>query len=149
MKVNLLYHEGFKTAIGNLHWDPAASTELTATLMANDVKSIVAVDWGLATNVQALSNNQVKVIDLWPMFNDGLSQAQAAWIHSEFIEKGSLFVLHAEGKEAFPAARRNFIEAANHSGWSTQQSLIINSMSGIPYIEIFWMGKSNSLTVGR
>lgn len=149
MKVNLLYHEGFKTSIGNSHWDPAASTELSAILMAHDVKSIVAVDWGLATNVQALSNNQVKVFDLWPMFNDGLSQAQAAWIDSEFINKGSLFVLHAEGKETFPSARRNFIETARNSGWIIQRSLIINQKSGSPYIEILWMGKNNFSTAGK
>jgi hypothetical protein len=141
MKINLLYHEDLKTKIINLNWDPAASSELTKTLIAHGVKSIVAIDWGLATNVQALSNNQIKVIDLWPMFNDALNQAQVAWIQSEFIDKEAVFVLTVEGKEVFPAARRNFVATAHDNDWTLQRSLVINSRSGRPYIEVFWLAR--------
>lgn len=137
IKIDSLYHDGFKASTGNPHWDPASSTELNIALMSRDVKSIVAVDWGFATNVQALSNNQIKVIDLWPMFNDGLDQSQSKWIRSEFLEKGAVFILHAEGKEVFPAARRHFMDAANKDGWDLQRIVTIHSINGLPFIELF------------
>jgi len=136
IKINFFYHEGFKTNIGNLNWDPASSTELTRTLIAHDIKLMVAVDWGFVTNVQALSNNQIKVLDVWPWFSDGLNEAQAAWLNSDFIEKGAVFVLHVEGKENFPKTRRHFLEA-NNRFWNIQKILTLNSKNGNPYIEIY------------
>ena len=97
---------------------------------------MVAVDWGFATNVQALSNNQIKVLDIWPWFNNTLNEAQAAWLNSDFIEKGAVFVLHVEGKENFPKTRRHFLEA-NNRVWNIQKILTLNSKNGDPYIEIY------------
>lgn len=136
MNVNLLYHAGVKNSIGNPHWDPASSTQLVSILISNDVNSIVAVDWGIATNVQSLSDNRIRVSDLWPMFNGGLDESQSRWIRSEFMEKGAVFVLHTEGREAFPAARRHFMEVARNSGWNLQQIAVIKSIDDKPYIEI-------------
>jgi len=137
VNINALYHEGFKSSVGNPHWDPASSTELTNTLLAHDVKLMLAVDWGLATNVQALSNNQIKVIDLWPMFNDGLNEGQSKWISSEFIKSGTVFVLHADERETFPAARLNFLDGARSNGWELRRVAEIKTMDGKPYIEIY------------
>jgi hypothetical protein len=142
IKINLFYHEEFKTNIGNLNWDPASSTELTKTLIAHDMKLMVAVDWGLATNVQALSNNQIKVVDYWAPFKVGLNEAQATLINSNFIEKRAVFVLYVEGKENFPATRRHFLEEAYNRGWKIQKILTLNSKNGNPYIEIYGSEKN-------
>ena len=135
IKINFSYHEGFKTNIGNLNWDQASSTELTRTLIAHDIKLMVAVDWGFASNVQALSNNQIEVLN-FGLFNNALNEAQTAWLNSNFIEKGAAFVLHVEGKENFPKARRHFLEA-NNRFWNIQKILTLNSKNGDPYIEIY------------
>jgi hypothetical protein len=138
LRVDMAYLEGFKYTKINTHWDPAASAVLTSALEAHkDVELVVAVDWGIATNVQALSNNRLKVMDLWPLFNENLNEGQVNWIRTEFVEKGAAFVLHVAGREAFPATRLHFLETIRANGWPLRQVLTIKTADAQPYIEVY------------
>lgn len=143
MHINLIYHRSFNGLVKNKHWDLASSTKLVQYLIDKDVKSMVAVDWGLATNVQALANNQIKVVDLHAMFDEGLDAAQSKWIRSEFINSGTVFLLHSEGMETFPAARSHFFDELLSNAWELQKIDEIRTKDGKPYVEVWVHSKSD------
>lgn len=133
------YLEGFKKTQINPFWDQASSTVLTSALESemDAVTTVVAVDWGIATNVQALSNNRLKVMELWPMFNEKLSKDELSWIRTEFVDQGAAFVLHVNGREAFPSTRTNFLDAIQDEGWPVRRALTIKTTDGEPFIEVY------------
>lgn len=138
LRCDLAYIDGFKKLQINPHWDEASSTALTLALESQKgITHAVAVDWGIATNVQALSNNRLRVMDLWPIFNDGLNMDQLSWVRTEFVDKGAAFVLHVEGREAFPSTRINFMNAIKEDGWAMRQIMTIKTADGRPFIEVY------------
>jgi hypothetical protein len=138
IRLDIAYLSGFNNQIISRHWDPAASVLLTSALEdQQDIKVVVAVDWGLATNVQALSDNRLKVIDLWSLFNDQLTNDQLSWIRTEFIDKGAVFVLHAKDRETFPNTRLRFLEALKNNDWPLRHTLTIHTADGQPYVEVY------------
>lgn len=137
-KLDLTYLASFRQAGINPFWEPTSSSLITETLESNkDVKTVVTVDWGIGTNVQALSNNRLKVIDLWPMFNEELNERSLNWIRTEFIDQGAAFVVHVKGREAFPATRARFLEAMSAKNWPLNHVSTIQTADGEPYLEVY------------
>lgn len=138
IKLDIAYLRGFNNPIINRHWDPAASILLTSTLEdQKNIKVVVAVDWGLATNVQALSENRLKVMDFWSLFNEKLSDDHLNLIRTEYVDKGAAFVLHAKDRETFPATRLRFLDALKNNGWPLRHTLTIHTADGQPSIEVY------------
>jgi hypothetical protein len=138
LRLDILYLQSFKDKKINPLWDPASSTILTLELeKQKTITTVVTVDWGIGTNVQALSNNRLKVLDLWPLFNEGLNDNQANWIRKEFVDKGAAFVLHAQGREAFPQTRQHFLKAVQAYKYPLHQLFTIRTTDGRPYIEVY------------
>jgi hypothetical protein len=138
LRCNLAYLDEFKKTQINSHWDQANSTALTLALESQKgITEVVAVDWGIATNVQALSNNRLRVMDFWSLFNAGLNQDQLSWIRTDFVNKGAAFVVYVEGRETFPLARIHFLDAIREGDWPVRQIMSINSADGQPYIEVY------------
>ena len=138
IRVDIAYLLGFNNPIISRHWDRAASVLLTSALEdQQNIKVVVAVDWGLATNVQALSQNRLKVTDFWPLFNEKLSNDQLRRIRTDYIDKGAAFVLHVKDRETFPNTRLRFLDALKNNDWPLRHTLTIHTADGQPYIEVY------------
>ena len=140
LKCDLAYFDGFKKTQINSHWDQASSTVLTLALESQKgITEVVAVDWGIATNIQALSNNRLKVMDFWSVFKDELNKDQLSWIRKDFVDKGAAFVLRVKGREVIPNARIHFLDAIRDEGWPLHKTLTINTADGQPFLEVYWL----------
>jgi len=143
LRLDLIYFEGFKKPQINAHWDLASSVLLTSALEQQPgLELVVAVDWGMATNIQAISDNRLRVIDLWPNFNSASTANDLAWIGPEFVDRGAAFVVHTQGRETFHATRASFLQAIETHGWPLHQVLTIETADGSPYIEVFMSDKA-------
>ena len=85
-----------------------------------EAKSIVCIDWGLQTQLQALAPEKLRsrMHDYWPAFIELGEQdqdKQTATLNYFFPEGKTLVITFAASKETFPETRRNFLAAlANH-----------------------------------
>lgn len=100
-------------------------------------KVIAVVDWGIATNLQALSNNRLNVVNLCGLFNTYFNAQAIEWIEREFVKKGAVFIVHSSGREAFPNARTNFLDAIQTNKWPLTHSLTIKTSDGNDFFDIY------------
>jgi hypothetical protein len=101
------------------------------------VGAVVAVDWGIATNVQAISNNELAVYDMWSFFNDPKNKTELNWFAKTHIKKGSIFVLHTPERAVFPNARNNFLGAIAQENWPINHVFSVSSTDGTAFFEVY------------
>lgn len=105
----------------NLHYTSVWSPEIySLSHYVNEhgfqARSIICVDWGLHTQLQAFAPKKLRqrIHDYWPIFQT-LSQqdrkVQTAALNYVFPEGKSLAVTFAPSKERFPDTRRNLLAA--------------------------------------
>jgi hypothetical protein len=149
--VILHYHRGFHEKDINPFWD-ISSQELTERLlkMGGD-KEIITVDWGIATNIQALSDNRLRVLDLWGDFNNDMTVEAQAWVTHELVKDDSIIVLHSKGREAFPKTRENFLIFVHRNELQKRHLFNVRTSDGREFYEVYSVGKANisTLRVGR
>lgn len=138
LRLDLACLAAFRQERINPHWDPASSVVLSSALQAQPgTARVVAVDWGMATNLQALSGNRLQVMDFWSFFIADLNEEQLTWMRRTFVDQGAAFVLHVAGRETLPGTRRRFLDAMTLHGWPLRRVLTINTADGQPYIEVY------------
>lgn len=135
--VDSSYHSGFKNKNINPVWS-VSSSELVRRIEASGaVEAVVSIDWGIATNVQALSNNELAVHDMWPFFNDLKNESELNWFAKTYVKKGSVFVLHTPARSVFPNARNNFLGAIAQESWPINHVFSISSSDGTYFFEVY------------
>lgn len=117
----------------NPHWDPAIS-ELAAFADAHPDAVLRTVDWGLANQVLALTRCRVNPVDQWHDFLtvDGARTALRAGNPNGDL----LLCMRAEGKQSFPAARQNALEALRELRITSEQAAAFPGVDGRPLLEV-------------
>jgi hypothetical protein len=135
--VDLGYHRGFRNININPLWSVTSGDLVQRIGTLAKVGAVVAVDWGVATNVQAISNNELAVYDMWSFFNDPKNKTELNWFAKTHIKKGSIFVLHTPERSVFPNARNNFLGAIAQENWPINHVFSVYSTDGTDFFEVY------------
>lgn len=111
-----IYLAQFRTNVHyNPRWSPAIYS-LSNYINAHgfDARCVVAVDWGLYTQLHALAPKKLRLrmLDSWPIFRKlgQRTQAEQSVIARHMFPRGTSIVLTFAGsKETFPETRQNFL----------------------------------------
>jgi len=133
--IDAAYLKGFSGQV-KPHWD-AGSNDLVEVIKANPGRAVICVDWGLGTIIYGLSNGEVEVSDDWPTFKNGLTTADAEMYEQRLLSQNPLFVVPAEGKEAFPETRKHFFEAVTSRNWKLERFAEIKGQVGDVLVEVY------------
>jgi hypothetical protein len=122
------------------YWD-MGSNELVAVLKKeideNSNRPVVCVDWGLGTIVYAHLHDRANIQDNWPWFKDGLSEPELEYYEREIIPHKPIFIVPAEGVEAFPETRSNFFYSAEARHWKLDRIYEIRRQNGDVIYELY------------
>ena len=137
------YISSFTLITPNPYWDKYIDN--TAEYILNNYPDtpVITTDWGIATNLQVATRNQVIVNDFWPWFNDGISQSQMTWLINNYSRPKSLVIRHVDGREAFINTSFNFTNFINDTRIISKLVAVITTQDGSPYIEIFLIQYKN------
>ena len=117
----------------NPHWDPAVS-QLASFADAHPDAVLRTVDWGLANQVLALTRCRVNPVDQWHEF---LTLDGARRLLRDGNPDGDMFLcMRAQGKEAFPEARRNALAVLEELRVKPEQASSFPGVDGRPLIEV-------------
>jgi 4-amino-4-deoxy-L-arabinose transferase-like glycosyltransferase len=142
------YLRHFRTSTAyNPRWSPAIYT-LAAFISekGNNVDEIVCIDWGLKTQLEALSSTEIgnKLQDCWPFFKElgesGRPNAPDDLV-PVFNKRLSLAITFAESKETFPVTRRTFLERVHTSLFETHLVKQINNSHNDRVYDIYEVTK--------
>lgn len=137
--INVTYLKAFNGTV-KPSWD-AGSNELVAVLEKvldkDSSRPIICVDWGLGTILYAHLYDKANVQDNWPTFKDGLSKSGAEYYEREFIPHNPIFVVPAEGMEAFPETRSNFFNSAADRHWRLNRYSEIKRKNDVVLYELY------------
>ncbi len=135
--VDLGYHRGFNNKNINPVWSTSSIDLVRRVESMDKVDSVVFVDWGIATNVQALSNNDLKVHEMWSFFNDSKTEEELDWFSRTHLKNGSIFVLHTSDLSVFQNARKNFLNSVDREKWPLALAFTVPTADGASYFEIY------------
>lgn len=120
------YIAGFKHSL-NLKWSKNIYS-LVDYINNQSFDNVICVDWGLCTQIQALSNNSIIFNDLWPVFNlyGDYSNQQISSIVNERMKGNTVaFISFTNSENIFPEGFKkygeSFLELARFMNWEFQE----------------------------
>ncbi len=120
------------TSSGGLSFHSASIYDLSRFLQTQH-EHLVALDWGIAPQVEYLTDEQTKVEEVFnyhpelSTFGDELQQR---------FKRKELYITHADNQEAFKA-RAVFLKAVAASGHWAERVSTINGLRGNPELEVW------------
>ena len=117
-------------------FDPA-SYNLSSEIIKTKIPRVVCVDWGTATIIQGLTQDKLKIIDYWPIFNDKFTSNKERWLSSSLLDGNTLFIVSAEKVESFPDTRIHFLDFIRKNSEKIKLYKLIFDSSGRPLYEIY------------
>lgn len=127
-----MYLDAVRTT-GGLSFHSSAITDVSRFLAARP-EPLVALDWGIAAQVEYLTNGQKRVEEYY-----GFAQEPPADYAAQLgvrFERGELYLMHAEFQEAFPR-RQAFLEAVAAAGLRAETVNVSIRRDGWPMIEVW------------
>ncbi|MBC8161278.1 MAG: hypothetical protein H7Z42_08665, partial [Roseiflexaceae bacterium] len=118
---------------GGLSFHSSAIGDVSRFLAARP-EPIVALDWGLAAQVEYFTDGQ-KRVDEYFGFTPEPPADYAAQLRARF-GRGELFLLHAANQEAFPR-RQAFLDAVEAAGLRAETVNVSIRRDGWPMIEVW------------
>jgi hypothetical protein len=118
----------------NLSWERATSEPASFALTHPNLE-YHCIDWGLCTQLVALTHGRVHAVDSWPEYRDPSGAMRALAGGATTVPDA--YVVRAEGAEAFPDTRRNFFSAAASQRVTLRRMAVWGTDSGRPVVELY------------
>ena len=121
-------------------WDPAIY-ELGEYVSEHPSDYLLAVDWGIATQMIAMSednSNRKKILDMWPTFIE-YDVTSSEWLKNTFfIGQKTVVLAHSEASSQFQQAQAGWLQFLEDSALAPAEKTIINGAGGEPLFTCYY-----------
>ncbi len=136
---NIISIQAFK-APSNANWDPSIYDLAVFTNRHPDAQ-FITVDWGMGTQLIALSQGKAQLNDYWPSFMQ-MESARLVLTSLDYT-KDTYFIYRLSEFQNFPETDDNFITVMETEKIPYEEALVLKSIDGRSMIEVLKVSAKN------